>query len=179
MGTQQPQQQQTMLAQGFPNVQTQQQPQGFPSASQAQPGLNLGFGSGMPQQPTPTPGFFSSVPTQPQTSANPLSSFSFNMNQQAPTSGMSTGFSQGSAFTAGSTQPSFFGTPQSVPNQAPFGQSAFGSTTEPGTAVSEAYENNVYSKLSDLTPSEIQAFEAPHFEVDTLPLHAPAKKFCF
>ncbi|CAG7668626.1 unnamed protein product [Allacma fusca] len=175
----QPQQQQGILGQGFPmstHNQSQQSAfsQGFPLAPQAQTGLNPGFATGMQtQQP---PAFGTNAPAQQHNSANPLSSFSFN---DAAGPGVTNAFVPGSAFAGGSNQPSFFNTPQNVgaSGPSPFGQSGF-NTGGANTAGMEVYESNVYSKLSDLTPNEIQAFEAPNFQLDTLPFNAPAKKFC-
>ena len=164
---------------------TSQQAFGQPSVQPTQQQLPFGQPSMPPaQQPQPQ-AFGQPVAPQPQSQPvqqNALSSFSFAMNTpgQPPAAAPAAPF--GTGFGSTPTQSPFGGVSPfgGATGTAPTSAGAFGSPQGfgSGSTGGSGYDKNIYTDISELTPEEIKAFEAPQFDANSLPLRAPAKQFC-
>lgn len=193
---------------GSTPIQPQQpQPTSSPFSSsifaQSQPAGSGIFGS--PQQPPqqsqmfgqpathPAPSFIQPAAQQIQPFGQPATGSVFGGFQPQPDS-----MQQNSVFGQASVVPSnnVFGVQQPAPQAVPVPQmqpAASGSIfqiqqpnvsqktpfgTNPFLTQAEPVDERAYSKIEDLTTEEIQAFQAPTFELGKIPLKPPPKQLC-
>lgn len=141
------------------------------------------FNSGPVEVSSPQSAFMSSIPStfespftkpavvapsfpQPRTFEDPAPAFSFAMNQNH-VNNVSGNLPVGPP-------------PQTFPNsnQVSGGQMIFNASASPATVTLDSNENTIYSRLTDLTESELCSFQANTFKFGQVPLKPPPKELC-